>query len=75
MFILIIVFFNGVFVCLFIFLFHFQKEHKFNVVSHGKKLSPNTLTVPGDGNEWSCPLLKAGYKNISHGLICALSVR
>jgi len=41
MFILIIIFLSVVF-----FVFQFQKSHKVNIVSHGNKLSPDTLIVP-----------------------------
>jgi len=84
MFILIVVFFSIV-VCLFyFFVFLFQKEHKLNVVSRGKKLSLDTLIVSGGWKDmvmaageciWSCPLLKTGYEIINHDLITILSQR
>ena len=55
-------------------------------ISHGKKLSLKNLILPSPGrqNEWFweevnmsglTPLLTSGYKNISHGLVCAMSER
>ena len=55
-------------------------------ISHGKKLSLNTLTFPQPRiqNDWFWdevnasgfrPLLLTGYDNISHGFVCALSER
>jgi len=34
-------------------------KHKLNDVSHGKKLSAESLTVPGDGKQWFRPRVNA----------------
>jgi len=70
----------------FAFVFQFQKSHMVTSVSHRKKLNLSNLIVPvpEDRNEWFwtpvktsvlAHLLKTGYDNITHRLICALSER
>jgi len=58
--------------------------HKITGVSHGKKLKLDNLSLllPVEDNHWFwdpvnasglTPLLKTGYENISHGVVCALT--
>jgi len=51
MFILLIIYLTVLF---FVFVFQFRKNHRVKGVSHGKKLSLNTLTLPQPGvqNQW-----------------------
>jgi len=69
-----------------VFVFQFQKTHRVNGVSHGKKLTLSNLFLPhlGVQNQWFwhevntsalTPLLNTGYNKISHGFVCALSER
>jgi len=64
------------------FVFKFQLTHTMTGVSHRKKLRLTNLIVPllGEVNDyfWGpvndsdlAPLLKTGYDNISHRLVCA----
>ena len=70
----------------FVFIFQFRKKHRVKGISHKKKLSLKNLILPTPGiqNEWFweevnmfglTPLLTSGYKNISHGFVCALLER